>query len=148
MTDFFDDFDWQDMAFWGGMAEEFAEEEREQRRWEREQFQDPAHEHDDNSEMLHSRQPDSRPNARRLPRRKPFWQQEERNEMALKEAINFQQRLQIDYVDPDGNHTSQIVSPWRISSKNYYLWVETEEAQTGQPVSVRVDRIENIVFLP
>jgi hypothetical protein len=74
MTDFLDDFGWEDMAFWGGMAEEFAEEERERRRWEREQYRDPEDDYDDDFDMFSTRQPYKRPYSRRNPRRRPFEQ--------------------------------------------------------------------------
>ena len=72
MEDFFDDFDWEDMAMIGGMAEEFAEEKRDRRRRKQESFQDPEDEIDIDND-LRSRPP--RPHySKRRPRRKPFEQ--------------------------------------------------------------------------
>jgi len=72
MTDFFDDFGWEDMAFWGGMADEFAEEERERRRLEREQQWDPDDEFDDDWDRPESEY--SRSRSGKILRRKPFEQ--------------------------------------------------------------------------
>jgi hypothetical protein len=76
-----------------------------------------------------------------------IWQQEEKNEQALKEAIAAQHQLRIDYVAPDGQLTSHPVAPQRIFSKNYYLWVEAMTEGAGRLITCRIDRIENIVFL-
>ena len=72
MEDFFDDFDWEDMAMIGGMAEEFAEEERDRRRWEREMHLDPEDEFDFDNGF--QRRPARSNCSRRRPRRKPFEQ--------------------------------------------------------------------------
>ena len=72
MEDFFDDFDWEDMAMIGSMADEFAEEKRDRRRWEREEYLDPEDEFDfDNG---YRRRPVRPRYTRKIPRRKPFEQ--------------------------------------------------------------------------
>ena len=72
MSDFFDDFGWEDMAIWGGMVDEFAEEEREQRRWEREQYGYPEDEFEDDLDSPVSEY--SRPPKTGVARREPFEQ--------------------------------------------------------------------------
>jgi hypothetical protein len=72
MTDFFDDFGWEDMAIWGGLADEFADEERQRRRMEREQQWDPDDELDDDWKRPVSEY--SRPQSDKIPRREPFQQ--------------------------------------------------------------------------
>jgi len=72
MADFFDDFGWEDMAFWGGMADEFAEEERERRCMEREQYGQPDDEFDEDWDRPVSEY--SRPQSRKILRRQPFEQ--------------------------------------------------------------------------
>jgi hypothetical protein len=72
MSDFFDDFGWEDMAFWGGMADEFAEEEHERRRWESEQSGYPEDEFDDDWDRPGREY--SRPQSTRDVRRRPFEQ--------------------------------------------------------------------------
>ena len=72
MTDFFDDFGWEDMAFWGGMADEFAEEERERLRMEREQYGYPEDEFDDERDRPGREY--RRPQTSKIIRRRPFEQ--------------------------------------------------------------------------
>jgi hypothetical protein len=58
MSDFFDDFGWEEMAFWGSLADEMAEEERERRRLEREMSPDPEDDApDDEDDCFEPRQP-------------------------------------------------------------------------------------------
>ena len=83
IDDFFDDFDWEDMAMIGGMADEFSEEQRDRRRWEgegerdhhrrvREEYLDPEDEFDFDNGFR--RRPAESHFSRRRPRRKPFEQ--------------------------------------------------------------------------
>ena len=72
MSDFFDDFGWEDMAFWGGMADEFAEEEREWRYMEREQFGQPENEFDEDWDRPRGEY--RRPKTGRILRPEPFEQ--------------------------------------------------------------------------
>ena len=72
MTDFIDFSDWEDMGLWGAMADEFAQEERSSRRWEREAFRDPEDEPDLDNDMR--RRPAAYKYSKRRTRRKPFEQ--------------------------------------------------------------------------
>ena len=72
MEDFFDNFDWEDMAMIGGMAEEFAEEERDRRRSKRKSYRDPEGEFDFDNGFR--RRPEKSRYSRKTPRRKPFEQ--------------------------------------------------------------------------
>jgi hypothetical protein len=72
MEDFFDDFDWEQMAMIGGMADEFAEEERDRHRREREEYLDPKDEFDFDNGFR--RRPTMSNYSSRRPRRKPFEQ--------------------------------------------------------------------------
>jgi len=75
------------------------------------------------------------------------WNHEEMCELALKEAISINHRVRIEHVDAEGAHHSQIMVPRKITSKNYYLWIDAVEEVTGESTSIRADRIQTVVFL-
>jgi hypothetical protein len=76
-----------------------------------------------------------------------IWNHEEMCELALKEAISTNHRVRIDHVDAGGTHFSHIMVPQQITSKNYYLWVDAVDEETGELTSIRVDRIRTVEFL-
>jgi hypothetical protein len=76
-----------------------------------------------------------------------IWRQEELNELALREAISVGHRIRIDYTDPNGQHTSQVMVPQKIIRGKFYLWVESLDEQSTALPRYRVDLIEDIVFL-
>jgi hypothetical protein len=76
-----------------------------------------------------------------------IWNQEEMCELALKEAISTNHKVRVDHVDAEGAHFTHILLPQTISTKNYYLWLEAVGEQSGEIISIRVDRILEVVFL-
>jgi hypothetical protein len=76
-----------------------------------------------------------------------IWRREELNELALTEAVKVGHRLRVDYTDPEGQPTTQVMVPQKIVRGKFYLWVEAIDEQGAALPRYRIDLIENIVFL-
>jgi hypothetical protein len=76
-----------------------------------------------------------------------IWKQEEMSEMALREAISTNRSVRIKYVNADGSQFSQLIYPKTIFYRNYYLWVDAIDENSGELTSFRVDLIQRVTFL-
>jgi len=76
-----------------------------------------------------------------------IWNQEEMSEVAIKEAISNSHKIRVIHANADGTTLLDVVTPREISTKNYYLWMQADDEETGSTISIRVDRIQEIVFL-